>query len=99
MLQLLEKLLFGSESISRIVLVLVFSNWIVNKGFIAINGASLTVVKNDSESTFSVHLIPETLRVTTLSDKNVGDQVNIEIDAQTKVIVETVKQVLADQNP
>jgi riboflavin synthase alpha subunit len=34
---------------------------------------------------FSVYLIPETLRVTTLGGKQEGDYVNIEVDAQTQV--------------
>jgi riboflavin synthase alpha subunit len=34
---------------------------------------------------FSVYLIPETLRVTVLGKRQVGDAVNIEIDAQTQV--------------
>lgn len=38
-----------------------------------------------SEDGFSVYLIPETLRVTVLGKRQVGDAVNIEIDAQTQV--------------
>jgi len=34
---------------------------------------------------FSVYLIPETLRVTILGDRKVGDAINIEIDSQTQV--------------
>lgn len=71
-----------------------WKDFIFHKGFIGINGASLTVVKNTTENEFSVYFIPETLRATTFSDKKVGDLVNIEIDYQTKVIVETVKNYL-----
>ena len=73
------------------------SRWIpyvIEKGYIAINGCSLTVGQVD-ESGFYLHLIPETLRVTNLSSLSVGDDVNIEIDHQTLVIVNTVERVLA----
>lgn len=65
---------------------------ILPKGYIAIDGASLTVVDVEV-GRFSVHLIPETLRVTTLGNKGVGDLVNIEFDLQTQAIVATVKRL------
>lgn len=64
------------------------------KGYVAIDGASLTLVDVDPQGLFSVHLIPETLRMTTLGLKKQGDLVNIELDSQTQVIVETVERVL-----
>ena len=50
---------------------------------------SLTVGKCDEES-FGLHIIPETLRITTLDKKVVGDRVNIEIDSRTQAVVETM---------
>jgi riboflavin synthase len=44
-----------------------------------------------------VHLIPETLRVTNFAHKQVGDRVNVELDARTVAIVETVERVLAER--
>ncbi len=44
---------------------------------------------------FSLHLIPETLRLTNLESTQVGDSLNIELDQQTITIVETVERVLA----
>lgn len=74
-------------------------DYIFHKGFIAINGCSLTVAAVDREAaTFKVCLIPETLRVTTHGDKKIGDRVNIEVDRQTQAIVDTVKAYLGD-NP
>jgi riboflavin synthase len=71
--------------------------YILPKGFIALNGCSLTVAEVDREaSTFKVCLIPETLRVTTHGDKRVGDRVNIELDRQTQAIVNTVRAFLQD---
>lgn len=71
-----------------------FQKYILYKGFIGIDGASLTIGKiNDNQ--FSIHLIPETLAITTLKDKKEGDKVNIEIDNQTQAIVDTVERVMA----
>ena len=71
-----------------------FQKYILYKGFIGIDGASLTIGKiNDNQ--FSIHLIPETLAITTLKDKKEGDKVNIEIDSQTQAIVDTVERVMA----
>lgn len=75
--------------------------YVFPKGFIAVNGASLTVARSerarDGSGSFEVWLIPETLRMTTFGDKAVGDAVNLEIDRQTQVIVDTVERVLAER--
>jgi len=72
------------------------SKYIFPKGFIAINGCSLTVAEVDSaRGTVRVCFIPETLRITTHGLKNPGDLVNIEIDRQTQAIVDTVERYLA----
>jgi riboflavin synthase len=70
--------------------------YILPKGFIAINGASLTIVDTQTTGGFNVYLIPETLRATTFKQKRLGDSVNIEIDNQTKVIVSTVERYLQE---
>ena len=73
--------------------------YIFEKGFIAVNGCSLTVASvNRNDSTFTVCFIPETLRVTTHGEKSAGDFVNIEIDRQTQTIVDTVERFLTS-NP
>lgn len=72
--------------------------YVFPKGFIAVNGASLTVGEV-SDNRFNVHLIPETLRATTFSDTQVGDRVNIEIDSQTQAIVETLDRLGYQQQP
>ena len=46
-------------------------------------------------SSFTVYLIPETLRVTVLGLKQQGDSVNIEVETQTQAIVDTVERVVA----
>ena len=65
------------------------SPFILEKGFIAVDGMSLTVGKCN-EGSFGLHIIPETLRITTLDKKVVGDRVNIEIDSRTQAVVETM---------
>ncbi len=71
--------------------------FIQQKGFIAIDGISLTVGKV-SETSFALHLIPETLRLTTINHKSEGDYVNIEIDSITQTIVETVERMLEERS-
>jgi riboflavin synthase len=51
----------------------------VNKGSVAVDGVSLTVVQVE-QTRFSVALIPHTLAVTTLGERQRGDLVNIETD-------------------
>lgn len=70
--------------------------YILHKGFIGIDGISLTVGEV-TKTKFCVYLIPETLMRTTLGTKRIGDKVNIEIDPHTQAIVETVERVLAQR--
>ncbi len=53
--------------------------YIVDKGYVAIDGVSLTVASVNAER-FTVALIPETVKRTTLGTKGPGDRVNLEID-------------------
>ncbi|WP_315710499.1 riboflavin synthase subunit alpha [Brenneria uluponensis] len=71
--------------------------YVLHKGFIGIDGISLTIGEV-TRSRFCVHLIPETLNRTTLGQKRLGDRVNIEIDPQTQAIVDTVERVLLNQS-
>jgi riboflavin synthase len=71
--------------------------YVFSKGFLAINGCSLTVVNADKAAgEFEVWLIPETLALTTFGEKQVGDAVNIEVERQTQVIVDTITDLLKD---
>ncbi len=72
--------------------------YVFEKGFLAVNGASLTVAKLDSEhGRFAINLIPETLERTNFAALAEGDEVNIEVDSQTQVIVDTVERVMAER--
>src|SRR5262249_50381006 len=58
-----------------------WTKYLFEKGFIALDGASLTLVDVDcSKGLFTVHLIPETLKRTTFSHKKEGDLVNLELE-------------------
>jgi riboflavin synthase len=71
--------------------------FLFHKGFVALDGASLTIAAIDRErGRISVSLIPETIERTTLGRVVVGDRVNLEIDVQTQTIVSTVERLLND---
>ncbi|ANF80784.1 riboflavin synthase subunit alpha [Acinetobacter sp. NCu2D-2] len=64
------------------------------KGFIGLNGCSLTVNRVDREtSEISIDLIPETLRLTTWKNVKVGDEINYEIDQTTRTLVDTLENI------
>jgi riboflavin synthase len=71
--------------------------YILPKGFVALDGSSLTVGAVDPAGRFDVHLIPETQRLTNFANKRVGDRVNVELDPRTVAIVDTVERVLAER--
>lgn len=73
-----------------------WARYVFPKGYIAINGASLTIGEV-SGNRFNVHLIPETLRATTFGKIEEGMTVNIEIDSQTQTIVDTLARLGYDQ--
>lgn len=66
--------------------------YIFTKGFVGLNGCSLTIGEVQ-EDRFNVYLIPETLAVTNFGEAKVGDLINIEYDAQTQTIVETLERM------
>ncbi|MBT9149526.1 MAG: Riboflavin synthase [Dehalococcoidia bacterium] len=60
-------------------------HYLVEKGFIAVDGVSLTIIERDATS-FSVSLVTYTRRNTTLGGKRPGDAVNLEIDIIAKYV-------------
>ena len=68
--------------------------YILPKGFVGLDGCSLTI-GSVGEDSFCVHLIPETLRRTLFGTRQAGDTVNLEIDPQTQAIVDAVGRILA----
>lgn len=69
-----------------------WARYIFPKGYIAINGASLTIGEV-AGNRFNIHLIPETLRATTFGALEQGMKANIEIDSQTQTIVDTLARL------
>lgn len=86
---------------NRVLTFEVPSPWIryvFAKGYIALNGASLTVGDVDRKnSTFSVWLIPETLRMTTFGSKVTGARINLEIERSTQVTVDTIRDFVEER--
>ena len=74
-----------------------FKRYIFTKGYIGIDGISLTI-GDVKDSTFNVNLIPETLQRTNIGSRKQGDRINIEIDPQTQAIVETIERIMEQQS-
>lgn len=70
--------------------------YVFTKGYIGIDGISLTV-GDVADNRFNVNLIPETLNRTNLGTRSRSEHVNIEIDPQTQAIVDTVERVMAER--
>ena len=73
-----------------------WQKYVLYKGFVSVNGASLTVGEVDEQG-FWLHLIPETLSITNLDNYHEGDKLNIEVDQQTYTIINTVENYLSQQ--
>lgn len=87
-----------NNHVIRIAVPAPWMRYVFAKGYIAINGASLTVADADRQAGwFEVWLIPETLRMTTFGDKDVGAKLNIEIERQTQVFVDTVRDAIEEK--
>ena len=71
-----------NNHVIRVAVPAPWRRYVFAKGYIALNGASLTVAEvNKAEGWFEVWLIPETLRMTTFGDKTPGTAINIEMPA------------------
>lgn len=68
--------------------------YVLPKGYVSLNGCSLTVGETSRNGQMSIHLIPETRALTTFGRVKPGDHLNLEIDSQTQAIVDTVERVL-----
>ena len=75
----------GEAIMVRVDLPVQLARYVVEKGFIAVDGVSLTVVHCD-EAGFSVTVIPHTRDHTVFGSRSVGDAVNIEIDILAKYV-------------
>ena len=84
----------GHNTTMHFALPAALKPYILPKGFVGLDGCSLTV-GSVGEDSFCVHLIPETLRRTLFGTRQAGDTVNVEIDPQTQAVVDTVGRILA----
>ena len=90
---LVNEVLNSGEGMNlSIIAPLSIEKYLIEKGYVAIDGISLTLGEV-SNSRFNLHIIPETMRQTKISSKQVGDAVNIEIDSTTQTIVATVERL------
>jgi riboflavin synthase len=89
----------GTEGSTRLWLKVpaAWMKYIHPKGFIAVDGSSLTVGETEASGRLCLHLIPETLRQTQLGKKPLGARVNIELDPQTVAIVQAVERILVSR--
>ncbi len=71
--------------------------YLMPKGYVALDGCSLTLGPVIENNQFQVFLIPETRQVTVVEWRKIGDTINLEIDTQTQAIVDTVERVLAER--
>ena len=80
-----------------------WQSYLMPKTYIALDGISLTIgdvfkqpVADLDTVDFSIHLIPDTLKKTTLQFKKESDRINVEFNVLVKTIVETTKQYLSN---
>ncbi len=72
--------------------------YLMQKGFVALDGASLTIAELNRESgRATVKLIPETLVRAGFENRAVGDRLNLEVDSRTQAVVDTVRELLRDK--
>lgn len=90
---ILDKREEGNSVIYRFSLPAPLSLFVVAKGFVALDGVSLTVVDCDSES-FSIALIPHTRQHTVLGQKGPGDLVNLETDILGRYVEKLLQERL-----
>lgn len=70
--------------------------YIIEKGYITIDGASLTITQvDDAERTFGIMLISHSQTKVTLSKKKAGDKVNIEVDCVGKYVLGSESRIEA----
>jgi riboflavin synthase len=75
----------SDDGVVRVAIPGDLARYVVEKGSVAVDGVSLTVV-DAGDTYFTVSLIPATLELTTLGHKTTGDPVNIEVDVLAKYV-------------
>ncbi|CBJ82221.1 riboflavin synthase, alpha chain (fragment) [Xenorhabdus bovienii str. Jollieti] len=79
----------------RLTIFINYIKYFFLKGFIGLDGCSLTINGIDEENkTVALNLIPETLRMTNFNKIKAGDLLNNEIDQMTRTTVDTLSRTL-----
>lgn len=90
-----------NNHVLRLAVPAPWMRYVFAKGYIAVDGASLTVAEagreRDGSGWFEAWLIPETLRMTTFGQRREGDALNVEIERQTQVFVDTVRAAIDER--
>jgi riboflavin synthase len=86
----------AAERILKVTFPADYGPLVVEKGSIAIDGVSLTVVEAGAKH-ITVALIPQTCDLTTLGDLHVGDKVNLEFDLVAKYLLRFRKYGMTEQ--
>lgn len=90
--KIVNKVIAGENQIWEISVLPELINYIIKKGSIAVEGISLTIAEVKAEK-FKICLIPHTLKLTTLGEKNIGDLLNIEVDMMGKYVEKFLNKV------
>ena len=73
------------------------ASYVVNQGSIALDGVSLTVGEMDDENNLvTVWLIPETLAKTNLSERKIGETINVEVDVLAKYVERLINRAVSN---
>ena len=88
----------GNSTVYRFAVAADLREFLVEKGSVAVDGASLTVM-DLTEDGFTAAVIPHTEEVTTLKDKPIGGGVNVEVDLMAKYVHRYVTQYMGDREP
>ena len=95
---LVDRRVEGHDHVLTFELDRPWMKYVFHKGYVALDGASLTVSSIDrARCRFQVSLIPETLSRTTLGEMPEEGRVNLEVDSQTLTTVETVERLFSDE--
>lgn len=88
---------FDANKVLRLSIPQSHRRYVFEKGYVAIEGCSLTIAEcNKINGLIELWLIPETRRSTTLDAKMAGDRLNVEIDRQTQVLVDTLRETMLE---
>jgi len=79
----------GNDWVLRVSCPPELNKYIVNKGFITLNGISLTITGRTGE--IESHIIPHTREITNLRSMAIGSKINIEVDVIAKYIEKLMK--------